>query len=184
MDVKTRLLLPFTSDINVLALNYALQMAEQRHATLVPLALVLVAPHKGARLERLQQAQDFLTMISHKAQQRGVPIEASELYTVDAARSVEAFASEMACQAVIVFLSGARDILLGRAEIRNLLERSVCNLHIVLLPEKRSRFTLHLPLFRRSPGHASRPVQEKEELPVTIIHRLLEPDHEHLQTGS
>jgi hypothetical protein len=186
MDIKTRLLLPFTTDINVLALNYALQMADQRHATLVPLALVPVAPHKGARLERLQQAQDFLTMIHHKAQQRGVPIESSELYTVDPARSIEAFASEMDCQAVIIFLSNTTDILLGRPEIRSLLEHSACNLHIVLLPEKRSRFAqklpLHLPRFSRAASHTSRLGQSGVEQSAAIIHQLLEPDH--LQTGS
>src|SRR5689334_14436398 len=79
-----RLLLPFTGNINTLALNYAIQFAEMRGATLVPLALIRVMPGKAVRLERVQQAQDFLEFVHYKAQRQGVPVEQARIYTNDA----------------------------------------------------------------------------------------------------
>lgn len=145
MHTTTRLLLPFTEGISSLALGYAVQIAQQSRATLVPLALIPVRPKQHVRLELIQQAQDFLVLITHKATRQGVPIEAAQLYTQDSVRSIEVFAREMHCEAVLLFLSYAGEVLLGHAEIRALMERGTCNIHLVLLPAKRTRRVRGVP---------------------------------------
>lgn len=151
-----RLLLPFTGNINTLALNYAIQFAEKRQATLVPLALIRVMPGKAVRLEHIQQAQDFLEFVHYKAQQQGVPIEQARIYTSDAVRSIEAVAGEMNCAAVMLFLSDTGDVLLDLAELRSLMNQSACNAHLVLLPARRAkRRLMHISLLKRSAGRTA-----------------------------
>lgn len=155
----TRLLLPFTEGIDSLALDYAMQIAKQRQATLVPLALIAVCPPQRVRLEHIQQAQDFLVLVSRKASRQGVPLETTQLYTQDVARSIEAFAGEMHCEAVLLFLRHTDEILLGHAEIRTLIEHGTCNMHMVLLPEKRTskarKHALEVPLLQHQEGQDS-----------------------------
>jgi hypothetical protein len=153
MYTTTRLLLPFTEGINAQAIDYAIQLAEKRQATLVPLALIPVRPDQKTRPESLQQAQDFLELARHKAARQGVPVELARVSTGDAALSIEAMAGEMGCEAVLLFLCNTNEVLLGHAQIRALMDRSTCNMCIILFPEKRRRFAnkhlLHLSLLRR-----------------------------------
>lgn len=150
---KTRLLLPFTGSINALALSYAIQLAEHRHATLVLLALVRVKPGQAARLEHIQQAQDFLEFARCKAGRQGVSVERARIFTGNVARSIEAVAGEMNCEAVILFLSASDEALLEFTEITDLMDHAACNAHVVLLPFKPRRerkHPLHVPLLKRS----------------------------------
>jgi hypothetical protein len=153
MQTTTRLLLPFTEGIHAQALSSAVQLAKQSGATLVALALILLRLGKQPRLELVQQAQDFLVLTQHKAEQQGVPIETSQISTYDVARSIEVFASEMSCEKVLLFINGHNEVLLKHAEIRTLMDRLVCNIHLVLLPQKRrcstSKLPLHLLLLKR-----------------------------------
>ena len=137
MQTTKRFLLPFTGGINSLALAYAVQLAEQYHATLVPLALIPQCDQQNVRLELIQQAQDFLEMTRRKASRRQVSLESSQLYTRNVLCSIEAFAREMHCEAVLLFLSKKEDILLSRPYIHALMEEATCNMHFVLLPEKK-----------------------------------------------
>lgn len=146
----TRLLLPFTGSIHALALDYAIQLAQQRQATLVPLALIRIKPGKAARLEHLQQAQDFLELTHWKARRQHVPVEQARIYTSNVARSIEAITGEMNCEAVILFLNDAKDILLEAAVIQELMDHTACNAHLVLLPNRRERRPLlHFPLLKK-----------------------------------
>lgn len=153
----TRLLLPFTGGINALALSYAIQLAEHRQATLVPLALIRVKPNKAARLEHIQQAHDFLEFARCKAERQGVPLEQARIYTGNVARSIEAVAGEMNCEAVILFLSATDEALLDSSEISELMDHAACNAHVVLLPSRRERkHPLHMPLLKRPEGRTVR----------------------------
>jgi hypothetical protein len=155
--MTTRLLLPFTEGINALALSYAIQLAEHRQATLVPLALIRVKPHKAGRLEHIQQAQDFLEFARSKAERRGVPLEQARIYTSNVARSIEAVAGEMNCEAVIIFLCATDEALLDSAEISELMDHAACNAHVVLLPSRHERkHPWHLPLLKRPGSHTVR----------------------------
>ncbi len=185
MATTTRLLLPFTGGINDLALSYAVQMAEHRQATLVPCALIFCRPGKSARLEHIQQAQDFLELTRWKAQRQGVPIEPVRLCTHDVARSIEAMAGEMNCEAVLLFLCDTREVLLGSAEIRALVDHSTCNMHFVLLPAKRGRraidHPLHVPFPRISEEDSpcSRPealLQEQTEENISLLQQIMQHD--------
>ncbi|MEO7021646.1 MAG: universal stress protein [Ktedonobacteraceae bacterium] len=149
MDATTRLLLPFTEEIDPLALDYAVQIAKQHQATLVLLALIPVRSQRNVRMELIQQAQDFLVLTNRKASRQGVPIEMTQLYTRDAVRSIEAFASEMHCEAVLLFLYNTCEVLLGYAESSALVDHGVCNVHVIILPQKRARMAVNL-----SPGRA------------------------------
>ena len=140
MHTTTRLLLPFTGEIDTRAITYALQLAHQRHATLVALALIA----KEARLEHIQQAQDFLELLRHKAEQQHVLVEQTRFYTDDIASSVETLAREMGCEAVILFVSTGNEALLRHEEVRALMDSTTCNRHIVLLPDTQQR---HHPLY-------------------------------------
>lgn len=143
----TRLLLPFTGGINTQALSYAIHLAEQRQAVLVPLALIRVQACRPVRLEYIQGAQDFLEFTRYKAAQHGVSVERACIYTGDVALSIEAVAGEMNCEAVILFLSDTDEALLAAAEIGALMERAACNAYIVLLPSRRARRSgVHAPL--------------------------------------
>lgn len=182
MHVTTRLLLPFTGSINVTALNYAIQLAEQRQAMLVPLALIAAGPGKRVRLEHIQQAQDFLELTRRKAERQNVPIEPIRLYTQDAALSIEAIAGEMDCEAVLLFLCNTDEVLLGHEEIRALMDDSACNMHIILLPEKRGRrpagHPLHVPFLRRASSDeqfsaSGEVLEEQAQKASTLVHRIM-----------
>lgn len=161
---RTRLLLPFTGNINTRALGYAVQLAKQRQAPLVCLALLQVKPGKAARLEHIQQAQDFLEFVHYKAEQQGVPSGQVCLCTGDSVRSIEAVATEMHCETVILFTSPNHEVLLDLAQIRELLARAACHTHLVLLPPKRAR---HYPLYIPLPGRSDdRAVQTQTEILV------------------
>ncbi len=178
----TRLLLPFTGNINALALNYAIQLANQRQATLVPLALIRVKPRQAARLEYIQQAQDFLTLTLRKAEQYKVPVEQARIYTGDVARSIEAIAGEMNCEAVILFLSATEETLLDLAEIRELMDHASCNAHIVLLPSSRERkYPLHVPLLKRSERSSARTksgalLEALTKEQMSLVHHFVQDD--------
>lgn len=86
MVKTTRILLPFTQDIDLGALEYAVQFAKKCHAILVPLALLSLSERQwthGPRLEAIEQAVDFLEAVHYKAERAGVPIEAYDLQTHD-----------------------------------------------------------------------------------------------------
>lgn len=165
MHATTRLLLPFTGEIDIRAAAYALQLAHQRHATLVALALIA----KEARLEHIQQAQDFLELLRHKAEQQRVLVEQARFYTDDIASSIETLAREMGCEAVILFVSAGNGALLRHEEVRALMDSTTCNLHIVLLPDTQQR---HHPLYA-SP--LKRLLDEMERPPaLTSVKKLIQ----------
>jgi hypothetical protein len=65
---STRLLLPFTQDIDLGALEYAVQLARSCQATLLPLALIPLSEEQwaeGPRLEAIEQANDFLEAVKY-----------------------------------------------------------------------------------------------------------------------
>src|SRR5438105_6486158 len=102
-----RLLLPFTHAIDTEALENALRLAKGSHATLIALALVRVPEarrSKGARLEHIQQAKDFLEAVKHKAVKYDVAIERFEVFTTDAVQSIDAVAQTMECEGILLFV--------------------------------------------------------------------------------
>lgn len=175
MPATTRLLLPFTGDINTQALDCAIQLAVQRRATLVPFALLPLRDKRAMRLEHIQQAQDFLECARRKAERRGVQTVPLRVVTRDVALSIEAVAGEQLCESVILFLCNTREILLERAVICELMERASCHLHIILFPQKTRKRTFGLSLHISRWKRADEPAfvdgllfPPQEEKPVTL----------------
>ena len=131
-----RLLLPFMHGVDVCAIDSALRLAKGYDATLVPLALIYIPEDrrsKGARLEHIQQSKDFLELVKHKAARYGVPIKRLEVYTSDVAQSIRAVASEMECEAILLFVGDKHDVLLSASQIKHLMEHFTCKLYVLRL---------------------------------------------------
>ncbi len=136
MMKTTRILLPFTQDLDLGALECAVQFARKCHAILVPLALLPLSEHQWThdpRLEAIEQAVDFLEAVRYKATRTGVPIEPYDMQTRDVVRSIRAFAQEMMCEGTLLFLQRGATVLLPPAVVRGLLEQSPCKCYLVRL---------------------------------------------------
>ncbi len=136
----TRLLLPFTHGVDMEALEFAVLLAKDRQATLVPLALVSVPNtrwSRGARLEHIQQAKDFLEAAQCKAAKHDVSMERFEVFTSDAMQSTHTLVQQLECDSIVLFARGSNSILLSTNETRRLMEKVTCMFYIVRLPVKR-----------------------------------------------
>ncbi len=144
MVLMTRLLLPFTHGIEVSAITAALALAQRFDATLVVLSLIHLpqAPDRGPRWEDIQQSNDFLEFVHHKAARSGVPVERVEIYTRNPVSSLRALAQEMVCVGIVLVVRHGAGVLLDTNEVKQLLEDGSMPLHIVRLPVKDSMFSL------------------------------------------
>lgn len=133
---STRLLLPFTQDIDLDALRYALQLARSCQATLIPLALIPLPQEQwaeGPRLEAIEQANDFLEAVKYIAERIGVELEPYEMSTRDVVRSLSVFAQEMMCEAILLFLHHGTTVLLPPEVVHGLQDQAPCTLCLVRL---------------------------------------------------
>jgi hypothetical protein len=165
----TRLLLPFTHEIDVCAIDSALRLAKGRDAILVPVALINVPEDgrsKGARLEHIQQSKDFLEVVKHKAARYGVPLERLEVFTSDVAHSIRAVASEMECEGILLFVGTKDDVLLSTIEIKRLMEHVTCKLYILRLQSNDGRSLKRVLRERFSRWLPARSAQKDELLQI------------------
>ncbi len=135
-DERTRLLLPFTQDIDLDALRYAVQLARSCQATLLPLALIPLSEEQwaeGPRLEAIEQANDFLEAVKYIAERVGVVLEPHEMSTRDVVRSLSVFAQEMMYEAILLFLHHGTTVLLPPEVVHHLLDQAPCTLCLVRL---------------------------------------------------
>ena len=140
-----RWLLPFTSGVDMRAIDYAISLAESAGATLVPVSLVS-APSKGARLEHIQQSKDFLEATLHIAERYQVPVERYEVFTADVQHSIKTLVVEMSCDGMILVTSGEHTCLMQDEEVKRLLIKPPAALVIIRLP---ARSSIRLPLAER-----------------------------------
>ncbi len=143
MVLMTRLLLPFTHGIEGSAITAALALAQRFDATLVVLSLIHLpqAPDRGPRWEDIQQSNDFLEFVHHKAARSGVPVERVEIYTRNPVSSIRALTQEMVCVGIVLVVRRGAGVLLDTNEVKQLLEDGSMPLHIVRLPVKDSTFS-------------------------------------------
>lgn len=137
MQQRSRLLLPFTHGLNCLALDYAVKLAKSRDMILVPLSLIAVPankPSKGARLEFIQQSQDFLVAVQQKAEQLSVLVEACEVYTSDVIGSINDVACSRNCEGVLLFVCNGDGILLRSHEVNQVITKVTGTHNIIHLP--------------------------------------------------
>ena len=132
--MATRLLLPFTHDVNMFAIEQAVLLAKSLDATLMPLSVIHVPGErhaKGARLEHIQQSKDFLEAVKYKAARYGVPVDRFEVFTSDIVHSINMVAREQMCDGILLFLRGKKGVLLPEEEIKSLLKTPVCKLYVL-----------------------------------------------------
>src|SRR4051794_22679868 len=144
MVIMIRLLLPFTHGIDVSAITVALALARRFGATLVILSLIRLpqGPARGPRWEDIQQSNDFLEFVQHKATRSGVPVERVELYTHHPVGSIRALAEEMECAGIVLAVRRGTGVLLATHEVKQLLEDQRLSLYIVPLLASASTFSL------------------------------------------
>lgn len=141
--MSTHFLLPFTQNIDLEALAYAMQFAKKRQATLVPLALIPLSEQQWAkepRLEAIEQANDFLEAVKDQAALVGVEVELCAMETYEVVRSISLFAQEMLCEGILLFLQSGTTVLLPPEVVKRLFEQVPCTLCLVRLhPTDRTR---------------------------------------------
>src|SRR6266704_3542944 len=144
MVIMTRLLLPFTHGIDVSAITRALALAHNLGATLVVLSLIRLPqrPDRGPRWEDIQQSNDFLEFVHHKAARSGVPVERVELYTHHPVGSIRALSQEMECAGIVLVVRRGAGVLLATNEVKQLLEDQRMPLYIVQLRASDNPFSL------------------------------------------
>jgi Universal stress protein family len=133
----SRWLLPFTSAVDMRALDAVVRLAESHGATLVAVSLITV-PHESrsqsVRLEYIQQSKDFLEAVQYKAARQHVPLERYEVFTADVFRSLKLLVHEQNCSSVVLVSRGEKDSLLRRHELKQLLDALPASLVLIRLP--------------------------------------------------
>ncbi|HEX4207390.1 MAG TPA: hypothetical protein VHZ51_24960 [Ktedonobacteraceae bacterium] len=129
----SRWLLPFTFGVNMAALDSVVRLAASAGATLVPVSLIC-APHKGARLEHIQQSKDFLEAVQNKAALYHVPVECYEVFTVDVFQSLRMLVHDMHCGGIVLVTGGVHPHLLRDEEVERLLVEPPAALVLIRLP--------------------------------------------------
>ena len=138
----TRLLLPFTHGVDMEALDMAVYFARNHQATLVPLVLIHVTEptcSRGVRLDLLQQAQDFLEAVSHKAMKNNVAVERFNVVTHNVTERILHFTSLNEYAGILLFMRDEKGVLLSLHEIKTLLKHGGPSYYLVHLPSKRSK---------------------------------------------
>lgn len=153
---SSKLLLPFTQGVHEHALEYAVLLAKNRHATLVPCSLICVPQTaRGVRLESIQQSKDFQALVQSKASKHGVAIEAREVYTSNVIASIQGLAQEMDSNSIILFVCDGDGVLLSTNEVKHILTLVPGQHHVIRLQHNASRLSLN-PFKRIAqmlPGH-------------------------------
>ena len=129
----SRWLLPFTFEVDMRAIDYALHLAASTGATLVPVSLVS-APPEGTRLEHIQQSKDFLEAVQGKAAAYQVAIERYEVFTVDALQSLKMLVHDMCCDGIMLVTRGEHTCLMQIEEVKHLLIEPPAPLVLIRLP--------------------------------------------------
>lgn len=153
---SSKLLLPFTSGVDVHALEYAVLLARNRHATLVPFSLIYVPPTtRDARLERIQQSKDFQALVQSKAARHGVVVEFQEVYTSDVIENIQRMTQELNCSSIILFVRDREGVLLSTSEVKHILTSVPGQHHVIRLQGNTPRLSLHpfKRITRMLPGH-------------------------------
>ena len=134
-----RLLLPFTYGVDAKAIDHVIYFAKTSHATLVALALVPTSPAQGdaARLERIEQARDFLETISTKAAVAQVNVELRECYSSDLAECIVSSLQEAACEGLVMLSDDHKTYFLSEDEAQAIQQDSPCPLYRLSMHQKK-----------------------------------------------
>lgn len=125
-----RFLLPFIEQIDLEALAEAARFARKYRAVLIVLALLPLSEEQwaeGPRLEMIEQGNDFLEAMRYHATEARVTIEPYAIETRDPVRSIQAFAQEMMCEKILLFMRESTTVLLPLPIVQQILEEAPCS---------------------------------------------------------
>lgn len=167
----SRLLLPFTSGVDVFALEYAVLFAKNCNATLLPLSLISTSGErgsKGARLEHIQQSKDFLECVQHKAAKHDVSLNPIEAYTGNSVQHIKLLAEELDCDGIILFVRDGKGVLLNTYETKHVITAGTSKLYIIRLQAREGRKLLQAAFTNMLHWHRWGKQQEEAFLNVQI----------------
>ncbi|GCE16196.1 hypothetical protein [Tengunoibacter tsumagoiensis] len=130
-----RLLLPFTHGIDAPALDQALSLARQQHATLVLLALLPEIKGQHIRLEALQQLQDLRIYAQQRALRYHLKLEYIQAHTQNSNRTIIYTYQEQMCSAILLFMRSGQGVLLKNEELQDLITQRQAHFYLFRLPE-------------------------------------------------
>ncbi len=136
---QNRYLLPFTCDVDIQAIRSALVLAKVHNAKLVALVLLPLSQQQSpdnVRLEHLQQAQDFLSVLETQAAIQAVPVELHTDYTYDISESISYYRKQLGCQRVLISYEGERAHFLQPHEALCLRETKTHPIHVLYAQPK------------------------------------------------
>jgi hypothetical protein len=154
-----RWLLPFTHGVDMQAIDSVVSLVESAGTMLVALSLVSVPEarrSRGARLEDIQQSQDFLEAIKWKAARRQTLVEYHEVFTGDVLGSIATLVHDLRCDSMILVSNGKYDMLLHAHELKHLLIEPPGSFILLRLPTPPERPNLgarFLSWLRQFLGH-------------------------------
>lgn len=123
-NATQRWLLPFTSGVDLSAIEAALHLAENGGATLVAVSFVITPDAQrscAVRLELIQQSKDFLEACHTIALRLSIPIECYEVYTHDVVGSIATQIHDLECESLVLASRGQETLLLHETEAQQLL---------------------------------------------------------------
>ncbi len=102
---ENRFLLPFTQGVDSKALHTVLQFSKATNASIVALALLPLSAQQRpeeVRLEHIQQARDFLELLTSQATMHNVSIEHHECFTHDVPVSIRNMVDQLHCRTILL----------------------------------------------------------------------------------
>ena len=143
-----RLLLPFSHGVDARAIDHVLFFAKASHATLVALALIPAAQPDGedVRLERIQQARDFLETIATKAEAAQLNVERHECFTANILECIESYVQEANCEGIVMLSDAHKTYFLSEDEAQLLQQNSPCSLYRLSMIQKKKASAQQQPL--------------------------------------
>lgn len=147
---SSRMLLPFTHGVNNLALEYAVLLARNCNATLVPFSLIYVPQTaRAVRLEYIQQSKDFQALVQSKAAKYDVRIDPREVYTGNVIESIHYTMQNLSCRSIVLFVQDGDGVLLHTHEVKHILTHIPGQHHVIRL-QRNAPHPLLNPLRRLS----------------------------------
>lgn len=138
--MESRWLLPFTFGIDHRAIETVVRLAKASGAIVVPVALISVSSGRrslGARLEHVQQAQDFLMLAQSIAARHQVLTECHQVFTGAVDTRIRMLVQDLCCESVVVVISAHLSVLLQTHEMSSLLIKPPASLVLLRLPADR-----------------------------------------------
>lgn len=134
-----RWLLPFTSGMDMGAIDSLIHLAASAGATLVAVSLIAVPAGRRSRetrLEYIQQSKDFLEAVAWIAARYHVAIERHEVTTTNVVQQINLLFRELDCDCIALASRQGSEVLLRGQELKRLLEVPPARIVLIRIARK------------------------------------------------